>query len=156
MYFLCHFITTHSCFILGLYVLFIYLFELATRFIGKRLTNMFIFSWTKAKILLYFRFLADTSMILHDHSLSALLSACFKCFVHLSRWNTHIRTWVTGTPSAVCKVRKHHPWSHRCRFKISSCDKVSSPLFPAGLFWGTESARKQRGHRVWLGIQPGQ
>lgn len=54
MYFLCHFITTHSCFILGLYVLFIYLFELATRFIGKRLTNMFIFSWTKAKILLYF------------------------------------------------------------------------------------------------------
>lgn len=43
-----------------------------------------------------------------------------------------------------------------CPFKISSCDKVSSPLLPAGLFWETESARKQRGHRGWLGVQPGQ
>lgn len=41
------------------------------------------------------------------------------------------------------------PGTRDADFKISSCDKVSSPLFPAGLFWGTESARKQRGHGVW-------
>lgn len=45
---------------------------------------------------------------------------------HSSQSNRHIGTWVTGTPSAVCKVRKRHLCGHRCPIlKIAQVIKLA-------------------------------